>query len=216
MPGQRSAGAGEPEIVLEGVIHADETALEGPSAITPAITTSRNASRCSPSSASPCGATHLPQHYTGKPPDEPAVLGMALNEVFVPLLQKQFPEITDFYLPRRLLYRLAVVSMKKAVSGPRQARDVSASGASCAVMYTKFIIVTDDDVDIRDWKEVIWALTRARSGARHAAGGAHAHRLSRLRQPGSGLGSKMGIDATNKWPGETSRAGASRSPWMQR
>jgi 4-hydroxy-3-polyprenylbenzoate decarboxylase len=196
------------EIVLEGVIHADETALEGPfgdhtgyyneQERFPVFTIERITMRRDPIYHST---------YTGKPPDEPAVLGVALNEVFVPLLQKQFPEITDFYLPPEgCSYRLAVVSMKKQYPGHAKRVMFGIWSFLRQFMYTKFIIVTDDDVDIRDWKEVIWALTTRVDPARDTL---LAERTPidylDFASPMSGLGSKMGIDATNKWPGETSR-----------
>jgi 4-hydroxy-3-polyprenylbenzoate decarboxylase len=196
------------EIVLEGIIHADETALEGPfgdhtgyyneQERFPVFTIERITMRRDPIYHST---------YTGKPPDEPAVLGMALNEVFVPLLQKQFPEITDFYLPPEgCSYRLAVVSMKKQYPGHAKRVMFGIWSFLRQFMYTKFIIVTDDDVDIRDWKEVIWALTTRVDPARDTL---LAERTPidylDFASPVSGLGSKMGIDATNKWPGETSR-----------
>jgi 4-hydroxy-3-polyprenylbenzoate decarboxylase len=196
------------EIVLEGVIHADETALEGPfgdhtgyyneQERFPVFTIERITMRRDPIYHST---------YTGKPPDEPAVLGVALNEVFVPLLQKQFPEITDFYLPPEgCSYRLAVVSMKKQYPGHAKRVMFGIWSFLRQFMYTKFIIVTDDDVDIRDWKEVIWALTTRVDPARDTL---LAERTPidylDFASPVSGLGSKMGIDATNKWPGETSR-----------
>jgi len=196
------------EIVLEGVIHADETALEGPfgdhtgyyneQERFPVFTIERISMRRDPIYHST---------YTGKPPDEPAVLGVALNEVFVPLLQKQFPEITDFYLPPEgCSYRLAVVSMKKQYPGHAKRVMFGIWSFLRQFMYTKIIIVTDDDVDIRDWKEVIWALTTRVDPARDTL---LAERTPidylDFASPVSGLGSKMGIDATNKWPGETSR-----------
>ncbi len=202
---QVPAGA---EIVLEGVIHADETALEGPfgdhtgyyneQERFPVFTIERITMRRDPIYHST---------YTGKPLDEPAVLGMALNEVFVPLLQKQFPEITDFYLPPEgCSYRLAVVSMKKQYPGHAKRVMFGIWSFLRQFMYTKFIIVTDDDVDIRDWKEVIWALTTRVDPARDTllAENTPIDYLD-FASPVSGLGSKMGIDATNKWPGETSR-----------
>src|SRR3990172_11220819 len=98
--------------------------------------------------------------YTGRPPDEPAVLGMALNEVFVPVLKKQFPEIVDFYLPPEgCSYRLALISMKKSYPGHARRVMFGLWSFLRQFMYTKFVIVTDDDVDIRDSKEVVWALT---------------------------------------------------------
>jgi 4-hydroxy-3-polyprenylbenzoate decarboxylase len=145
--------------------------------------------------------------YTGKPPDEPAMLGVALNEVFVPLLQKQFPEIADFYLPPEgCSYRLAVVSLKKQYPGHAKRVMFGVWSFLRQFMYTKFIIVTDDDIDIRDWKEVIWALTTRVDPARDTLL-VESTPIDYLdfASPVSGLGSKMGIDATNKWPGETSR-----------
>jgi 4-hydroxy-3-polyprenylbenzoate decarboxylase len=135
------------------------------------------------------------------------VLGVALNEVFVPLLQKQFPEITDFYLPPEgCSYRLAVVSMKKQYPGHAKRVLMGVWSFLRQFMYTKFIIVTDDDVDIRDWKEVIWALTTRVDAARDTliVENTPIDYLD-FASPVSGLGSKMGIDATNKWRGETSR-----------
>ena len=145
--------------------------------------------------------------YTGKPPDEPAVLGVALNEVFVPILQKQFPEITDFYLPPEgCSYRLAVISIKKSYPGHAKRLMFGLWSFLRQFMYTKFIIVTDDDVDIRDWKEVIWAITTRMDPVRDTTlvGETPIDYLD-FASPVSGLGGKMGLDATNKWPGETSR-----------
>jgi 4-hydroxy-3-polyprenylbenzoate decarboxylase len=145
--------------------------------------------------------------YTGKPPDEPAVLGVALNEVFVPLLQKQFPEISDFYLPPEgCSYRLAVVSMRKQYAGHAKRVMFGIWSFLRQFMYTKMIVVTDDDVDIRDWKEVVWALTTRVDPARDTLL-VESTPIDYLdfASPVAGLGSKMGIDATNKWPGETSR-----------
>jgi 4-hydroxy-3-polyprenylbenzoate decarboxylase len=145
--------------------------------------------------------------YTGKPPDEPAMLGVALNEVFVPLLQKQFPEIVDFYLPPEgCSYRLAVVSMKKQYPGHAKRVMFGIWSFLRQFMYTKFIVVVDDDIDVRDWKEVVWALTTRVDAARDTliAQNTPIDYLD-FASPVAGLGSKMGIDATNKWPGETSR-----------
>ena len=145
--------------------------------------------------------------YTGKPPDEPAVLGMAMNEVFVPLLIKQFPEIIDFFLPPEgCSYRLAVVSMKKAYPGHAKRVMFGVWSFLRQFMYTKFIIVTDDDVDIRNWKEVIWALTTRLDPVRDTllVENTSIDTLD-FASPVSGLGGKMGLDATNKWPGETLR-----------
>jgi 4-hydroxy-3-polyprenylbenzoate decarboxylase len=145
--------------------------------------------------------------YTGKPPDEPAVLGVALNEVFVPILQKQFPEIVDFYLPPEgCSYRMAIISIKK--SYPRHAKRVMFGLWSFLrqFMYTKFIVVTDDDVDIRNWHDVIWAITTRVDPVRDTTlvDQTPIDYLD-FASPVSGLGGKMGLDATNKWPGETQR-----------
>jgi 4-hydroxy-3-polyprenylbenzoate decarboxylase len=196
------------EIVLEGVIHPGEMALEGPygdhtgyyneQAEFPVFTIERITMRKKPIYHST---------YTGKPPDEPAILGVALNEVFVPLLQKQFPEITDFYLPPEgCSYRLAVVSIKKQYAGHAKRVMFGVWSFLRQFMYTKFIIVTDDDVDIRDWKEVVWAMTTRMDPARDTllVENTPIDYLD-FASPVSGLGSKMGMDATNKWPGETAR-----------
>jgi 4-hydroxy-3-polyprenylbenzoate decarboxylase len=145
--------------------------------------------------------------YTGKPPDEPAVLGVALNEVFVPLLVKQFPEIADFYLPPEgCSYRLAVVSMKKQYPGHAKRVMFGVWSFLRQFMYTKFVIVVDDDIDVRNWKEVIWALTTRVDPARDTllVENTPIDYLD-FASPVSGLGSKMGIDATAKWPAETAR-----------
>ncbi|MDT3736837.1 MAG: 4-hydroxy-3-polyprenylbenzoate decarboxylase [Denitratisoma sp.] len=196
------------EIVLEGVIHPGETAAEGPfgdhtgyyneRAEFPVFTIERMTMRRNPIYHST---------YTGKPPDEPAMLGVALNEVFVPLLQKQFPEIVDFYLPPEgCSYRLAVVSMKKQYPGHAKRVMFGIWSFLRQFMYTKFIVVVDDDIDVRDWKEVVWALTTRVDAARDTliAQNTPIDYLD-FASPVAGLGSKMGIDATNKWPGETSR-----------
>ncbi len=196
------------EIVLEGVIHPEETALEGPygdhtgyyneQAHFPVFTVERITMRQNPIYHST---------YTGKPPDEPAVLGVALNEVFVPLLQKQFTEISDFYLPPEgCSYRLAVVSIKKQYPGHAKRVMFGIWSFLRQFMYTKFIIVVDDDVNIRDWKEVIWALTTRVDAIRDTTlvDNTPIDYLD-FASPVAGLGSKMGIDATNKWPGETAR-----------
>jgi 4-hydroxy-3-polyprenylbenzoate decarboxylase len=196
------------EIVLEGVIHPGETALEGPygdhtgyyneQAEFPVFTVERITMRRDPIYHST---------YTGKPPDEPAMLGVALNEVFVPILQKQFPEIVDFYLPPEgCSYRLAVVSIKKQYPGHAKRVMFGIWSFLRQFMYTKFIIVVDDDIDIRDWKEVVWAMTTRVDAARDTliAENTPIDYLD-FASPVAGLGSKMGIDATNKWPGETDR-----------
>jgi len=145
--------------------------------------------------------------YTGRPPDEPAVLGVALNEVFIPLLQKQFPEIVDFYLPPEgCSYRLAVVTMKKQYPGHAKRVMMGVWSFLRQFMYTKFVIVCDDDVNARDWKDVIWAMTTRMDPARDTTlvENTPIDYLD-FASPVSGLGSKMGMDATNKWPGETDR-----------
>jgi 4-hydroxy-3-polyprenylbenzoate decarboxylase len=196
------------EIVLEGYIYPDETAVEGPfgdhtgyyneQETFPVFTVERITMRRDPIYHST---------YTGKPPDEPAILGVALNEVFVPLLQKQFTEIIDFYLPPEgCSYRMAVVSMKKQYAGHAKRVMFGVWSFLRQFMYTKFIIVTDDDVNIRDWKEVIWAITTRVDPARDTliVENTPIDYLD-FASPVSGLGGKMGLDATNKWPGETNR-----------
>lgn len=196
------------EIVLEGAIHPNETAVEGPfgdhtgyyneQAEFPVFTIERMTMRREPIYHST---------YTGKPPDEPAMLGVALNEVFVPLLQKQFPEIVDFYLPPEgCSYRLAVASMKKQYPGHAKRVMFGIWSFLRQFMYTKFIVVVDDDIDARDWKEVVWALTTRVDAARDTliAQNTPIDYLD-FASPVAGLGAKMGIDATNKWPGETAR-----------
>ncbi len=203
------------EIVLEGHIYPDEShssgyehALEGPYGDHtgyyneqdwfPVFTIDRITMRRDPIYHST---------YTGKPPDEPAVLGVALNEVFVPLLQKQFTEITDFYLPPEgCSYRMAIVQMKKAYPGHAKRVMFGVWSFLRQFMYTKFIVVVDEDVNIRDWKEVIWAITTRVDPTRDTTlvDNTPIDYLD-FASPVSGLGSKMGIDATNKWPGETSR-----------
>ena len=145
--------------------------------------------------------------YTGKPPDEPAVLGVALNEVFVPILQKQFPEIVDFYLPPEgCSYRMAVISMKKAYAGHAKRLMFGLWSFLRQFMYTKFIVIVDDDIDIRSWQEVIWAITTRMDPVRDTTlvDNTPIDYLD-FASPVSGLGGKMGLDATNKWPGETQR-----------
>lgn len=212
------------EIVLEGWIHPDpanangevsaasagyETALEGPFGDHtgyyneverfPVFTVERITMRRDPIYHST---------YTGKPPDEPAILGVALNEVFVPILRRTFPEIVDFYLPPEgCSYRMAVVSMRKQYPGHAKRVMFGVWSFLRQFMYTKFIVVVDDDVDARDWKDVIWALTTRVDPVRDTV------LVDRtpidyldFASPVSGLGGKMGIDATNKMPGETTRA----------
>ncbi|MCB5195976.1 4-hydroxy-3-polyprenylbenzoate decarboxylase [Deefgea salmonis] len=145
--------------------------------------------------------------YTGKPPDEPAILGVALNEVFVPILQKQFPEIVDFYLPPEgCSYRMAIVSIKKQYPGHAKRIMFGVWSYLRQFMYTKYIIIVDDDVDCRDWKEVIWAITTRMDPVRDTTLVEHTPiDYLDFASPISGLGGKMGLDATNKMPGETSR-----------
>ena len=145
--------------------------------------------------------------YTGKPPDEPAVLGMALNELFIPLLQRAFPEITDFYLPPEACsYRMAVVQIRKAYPGHARRIMMGVWSHLRQFMYTKLIVVVDQDVDVRDWREVVWALTTRMDPVRDTmmVENTPIDYLD-FASPVSGLGSKMGLDATNKWPGETQR-----------
>ena len=196
------------EIVLEGVIHPDEVALEGPYGdhtgyyneqdYFPVFTVERITMR-----------TTAIYHstYTGKPPDEPAILGVALNEVFVPLLQKQFPEIIDFYLPPEgCSYRMAVVSIKKHYAGHAKRVMMGVWSFLRQFMYTKFIIVVDDDIDARNWQEVIWAITTRMDPVRDTVLMEHTPiDYLDFASPVSGLGGKMGLDATNKWTGETER-----------
>jgi 4-hydroxy-3-polyprenylbenzoate decarboxylase len=195
------------EIVLEGTI-GEETAEEGPhgdhtgyyneAERFPVMEVERITMRREPIYHST---------YTGKPPDEPAMLGVALNEVFVPLLQKQFPEIADFYLPPEgCSYRLAAVSMKKQYPGHAKRVMFGIWSYLRQFMYTKFIVVCDDDVDVREWKEVIWAMTTRVDPSRDVlvVDNTPIDYLD-FASPVSGLGSKMGIDATNKWPAETQR-----------
>ena len=145
--------------------------------------------------------------YTGKPPDEPAVLGVALNEVFVPILQKQFPEIVDFYLPPEgCSYRMAIISIKKSYPGHAKRLMFGLWSFLRQFMYTKFIVVTDDDINIRDWQDVVWAITTRMDPVRDTTL-VEQTPIDYLdfASPVSGLGGKMGLDATNKWPGETAR-----------
>ena len=196
------------EYVLEGVIHPEDMAPEGPFGDHtgyynevddfPVFTIERITHREHPIYHST---------YTGRPPDEPAILGVALNEVFVPLLQKQFPEITDFYLPPEgCSYRMAVVSMKKQYPGHAKRVMFGVWSFLRQFMYTKFVIVTDDDVNVRDWNDVIWAMTTRMDPARDTTlvENTPIDYLD-FASPVSGLGSKMGMDATSKFPGETDR-----------
>ncbi len=196
------------EFVLEGYLLPDNTAEEGPYGDHtgyyneierfPVFTIERITHRKNPIYHST---------YTGRPPDEPAMLGVALNEVFVPILQKQFPEITDFYLPPEgCSYRLAVVSMKKQYPGHAKRVMMGVWSFLRQFMYTKFVIVVDDDINTRDWQDVIWAMTTRMDPARDTTlvENTPIDYLD-FASPVSGLGSKIGFDATNKWPGETTR-----------
>ncbi len=196
------------EIVLEGHVMLDEHGAEGPygdhtgyyNAVEPfpifrisTITMRRNPIYLST--------------YTGRPPDEPAILGVALNEVFVPLLKKQFPEIVDFYLPPEgCSYRMAVVTMRKEYPGHAKRVMLGIWSFLRQFMYTKFIVVTDDDIDARNWQDVIWAIT-TRMDPRRDCTFVDNTPIDYLdfASPVAGLGSKVGLDATNKWPGETDR-----------
>ncbi len=196
------------EYILEGYIAPDEMADEGPFGDHtgyyneverfPVFTVEAITHRESPIYHS----TH-----TGRPPDEPAILGMALNEVFIPILQKQFPEIVDFYLPPEgCSYRLAVVTIRKEYPGHAKRIMLGVWSFLRQFMYTKFVIVTDEDVNARDGKDVIWAMTTRMDPQRDSVfiENTPIDYLD-FASPVSGLGSKVGFDATNKWPGETQR-----------
>ncbi len=195
------------EIVLEGFIYPDDEADEGPFGDHtgyyneverfPVLTVEAMTMREQPIYHST---------YTGRPPDEPAVLGLALNEVFIPLLQKQFPEIVDFYLPAEgCSYRVAVVSIRKQYPGHAKRVMMGVWSFLRQFMYTKFVIVVDDDIDARNWEDVIWAIATRTDPARDVTliENTPIDYLD-FASPISGLGSKMGLDATNK-PGETGR-----------
>jgi 4-hydroxy-3-polyprenylbenzoate decarboxylase len=196
------------ELVLEGRIHPDDTALEGPFGDHtgyynevdrfPVFSIERITHRREPIYHST---------YTGRQPDEPAILGVALNEVFVPILQKQFPEIVDFYLPPEgCSYRLAVVSMRKQYPGHAKRVMMGVWSFLRQFMYTKLVIVVDDDVSVRDWKDVIWAMTTRMDPVRDTVMVENTPiDYLDFASPVSGLGSKIGFDATNKWKGETER-----------
>jgi len=196
------------EIVLEGYINPEETAPEGPYGDHtgyynevddfPVFTVTHITMRKDPIYHST---------YTGRPPDEPAVLGVALNEVFIPILQKQFPEIVDFYLPPEgCSYRLAVVTIKKQYPGHAKRVMMGVWSFLRQFMYTKFVIVCDDDINAREWKDVIWAMTTRMDPSRDTVliENTPIDYLD-FASPVSGLGSKMGLDATNKWQGESTR-----------
>nr|WP_300312029.1 4-hydroxy-3-polyprenylbenzoate decarboxylase [Halomonas sp.] len=196
------------EIILEGFIYPDDTAPEGPYGdhtgyyneveTFPVFTVTRMTMR-----------ENAIYHstYTGRPPDEPAILGLALNEVFVPILRRQFPEIQDFYLPPEgCSYRMAVVTMKKQYPGHAKRVMMGVWSFLRQFMYTKFVVVVDDDIDARNWQDVIWAITTRMDPARDTVlvDNTPIDYLD-FASPVAGLGSKMGLDATNKWPGETDR-----------
>jgi len=203
------------EIVLEGHIHPDAShpsgyqhALEGPygdhtgyyneCAEFPVFTVERITRR---------EDAIYHSTYTGKPPDEPAMLGLALNELFVPLLQRAFPEIIDFYLPPEACsYRMAVVRIRKAYAGHARRVMMGVWSHLRQFLYTKFVVVVDEDIDVRSWPEVIWAMTTRMDPVRDTMllENTPIDYLD-FASPVSGLGGKMGLDATNKWPGETQR-----------
>ena len=196
------------EIILEGYLAPGETAPEGPYGdhtgyynevdSFPVFTVTHITMRKDPIYHST---------YTGRPPDEPAILGVALNEVFIPILQKQFPEIQDFYLPPEgCSYRLAIVTIKKQYPGHAKRVMMGVWSFLRQFMYTKFVIVCDDDINARSWEDVIWAMTTRMDPSRDTVliENTPIDYLD-FASPVSGLGSKMGLDATNKWPGETTR-----------
>jgi len=196
------------EFVLEGSIAPEDVAIEGPfgdhtgyyneTEKFPVLTIDCITQRSDPIYHST---------YTGRPPDEPAILGLALNELFIPLLRKQFPEIQDFYLPPEgCSYRMAVVTIKKAYAGHAKRVMMGVWSYLTQFMYTKFLVVTDDDIDARNWEDVIWAMTTRMDPQRDTViiENTPIDYLD-FASPVAGLGSKMGFDATHKWPAETSR-----------
>lgn len=196
------------EIILEGYIDPNEQAIEGPYG-------DHTGYYNEVEKFAVFTVTHLTRRkdaiyhstYTGRPPDEPAVIGLALNEVFIPILQKQFPEIVDFYLPPEgCSYRVAIVTIKKQYPGHAKRVMMGVWSYLRQFMYTKFIIVCDDDINARDWKDVIWAISTRMDPHRDTTfvDNTPIDYLD-FASPISGLGSKMGLDATNKWPGETNR-----------
>lgn len=196
------------EIILEGYLYPGETAAEGPFGdhtgyyneveTFPVFTVERITQR---------KQAIYHSTYTGRPPDEPAVLGLALNEIFIPLIQKQFPEIVDFYLPPEgCSYRMAVVTMRKQYPGHAKRVMLGVWSYLRQFMYTKFVIVTDADINARNWQDVIWAMTTRMDPSRDTVmiENTPIDYLD-FASPVAGLGSKIGFDATNKWPGETQR-----------
>jgi 4-hydroxy-3-polyprenylbenzoate decarboxylase len=196
------------EIILEGVIHPGDMAVEGPFGDHtgyynevekfPVFTVTTITHRKNPIYHST---------YTGRPPDEPAILGVALNEVFVPIIQKQYPEIVDFYLPPEgCSYRLAIVSIRKQYPGHAKRVMMGVWSFLRQFMYTKFVIVVDADINIRDWQDVIWAMTTRMDPVRDTISMENTPiDYLDFASPVSGLGSKMGFDATTKLGGETTR-----------
>ncbi len=196
------------EMILEGFIYPDEYADEGPFGDHtgyynevdqfPVFTVEKITHRKNPIYHST---------YTGRPPDEPAILGVALNEVFVPIIQKQFPEIQDFYLPPEgCSYRMAIVSIKKQYAGHAKRIMMAVWSYLRQFMYTKFVIIVDEDINTRNWEDVIWAITTRMDPARDTVMVENTPiDYLDFASPVSGLGSKMGLDATNKYPGETNR-----------
>ena len=196
------------EIILEGYINPNELAAEGPYG-------DHTGYYNEVEKFAVFTVTHLTRRkdaiyhstYTGRPPDEPAVMGLALNEVFIPILQKQFPEIVDFYLPPEgCSYRIAIVTIKKQYPGHAKRVMMGVWSYLRQFMYTKFIIVCDDDINARDWKDVMWAISTRMDPHRDTTfvDNTPIDYLD-FASPVSGLGSKMGLDATNKWQGETNR-----------
>ena len=203
------ASGGGAEILVEGVIHPGDTALEGPFGDHtgyynaqdhfPVLTIERLHLRR--------GAIYQGSYMGRAPHDEPSVLAMALNEVFVPLLRKVFPEIVDFFLPPEACsYRIAVVSIRKQYAGHARRMMMGVWSYLRQFTYTKFVIVVDDDIDARDWSQVLWALSTRVDPARDTllVENTPIDYLD-FASPVAGIGSKLGIDATNKWPGETTR-----------
>ena len=196
------------EIILEGYINPNELAAEGPYG-------DHTGYYNEVEKFAVFTVTHLTRRkdaiyhstYTGRPPDEPAVMGLALNEVFIPILQKQFPEIVDFYLPPEgCSYRIAIVTIKKQYPGHAKRVMMGVWSYLRQFMYTKFIIICDDDINARDWKDVMWAISTRMDTHRDTTfvDNTPIDYLD-FASPVSGLGSKMGLDATNKWQGETNR-----------
>lgn len=196
------------EIILEGYVSLDDYADEGPygdhtgyyNSVEqfPVFTITAITMRKDPIYLST---------FTGRPPDEPSVLGEALNELFIPLIQQQFPEIVDFWLPPEgCSYRIAVISMKKAYPGHAKRIMMGAWSFLRQFMYTKFLVIVDDDIDARDWKDVMWAVSTRMDPVRDITMIEHTPiDYLDFASPQSGLGGKIALDATNKLPPETNR-----------